>query len=162
MHEDQNDHRSTRREPEVALPGFYLQPRPDGFVLHMSASREHLHALRAHVFKSVTDAGADEETADSARLLASELVGNAVRLCGPSAPVVVQIVNAAEHVKVQVHDPCPEVMPRRSRHTPNNGQAESGRGLWILDAIAPGWSVEPSPIGKQISCTLPRTHPEFA
>lgn len=162
MHEEQNDRRPARCEPEVASLGFYLQPRPDGFVLHMSASREHVQAMRIHVYKSVTGAGVDEDTADTARLLASELVGNAVRLCGPWAPVVVRIVNAAEHVRVQVHDPEPEAIPRRSWRTPDNGRAETGRGLWILDAVAPGWSVEPSPIGKQVSCTLPRTHSKAA
>jgi hypothetical protein len=162
MHEEQNDHTPARCEPEVASLGFYLQHRPDGFVLHMSASREHVQAMRSHVFKSVTGAGLDEDTADTARLLASELVGNAVRWCGPWAPVVVRIVNAAGFVEIKVHDPEPEAIPRRSRQTPDNGKAETGRGLWILDAVAPGWSVEPSPVGKQVSCTLPCRHPEVA
>ncbi|MCC9307342.1 ATP-binding protein [Kitasatospora sp. RB6PN24] len=160
MIEEQNESRSATPELDLATLGFYLQPQPDGFVLHMSASREHVQAMRSHVFKAVTGAGVDEDTADSARLVASELVGNAVRLCGPWAPVVVRVVNDAEEVKVQVHDPEPSVVPRRSRQLPDNVTAETGRGLWILDAIAPGWSVEPSPIGKQISCILPRPRPE--
>jgi hypothetical protein len=27
--------------------------------------------------------------------------------------------------------------------------------LWILDVLAPGWSVKPTPFGKQIRCRLP-------
>ncbi|MGW3661008.1 ATP-binding protein [Streptomyces sp. NPDC005151] len=143
--------------PELAECGFYLAIRSDGFVLHMSASAEHLREMRAQVFKEVCGAGMDEEVADAARLVASELVGNAVRLCGPFTPVVVQVAAQPDQVLVQVHDPEPAAMPDRRDLPPGNDQSESGRGLWILDVLAPGWSVEPTPLGKQIRCRLP--HP---
>ncbi|MEJ8650693.1 ATP-binding protein [Streptomyces sp. MS1.AVA.3] len=87
--------------------------------------------------------------------MASELVGNAVRLCGPWTPVIVQVFHHDQHVLVQVHDPEPVAMPDRRPQAPDNADAETGRGLWILDALAPGWSVQPYPVGKQITCTLP-------
>ncbi|MGW4384448.1 ATP-binding protein [Kitasatospora sp. NPDC004531] len=135
--------------------GFYLSPRPDGFVLHMNASAEHLVEMRARVFKAVTSAGAAEEDAEAARLVASELVGNAVRLCGPHAPVVVLLAATAREIVVQVHDPEPAVLPSRSTEPPDNPRTGNGRGLWILDALAPGWTVTPTALGKQITCTLP-------
>ncbi|MFE9427646.1 ATP-binding protein [Kitasatospora sp. NPDC006697] len=141
---------------DVAACGFYLVPRPGGIAVHMSVSAEHLHAMRAQVFKAVAGAGADEHLADSARLVASELVANAARLCGPWAPVVVQVATDEVHVTVQVHDPQSAVVPERKAESPDNAQFESGRGLWILDVLAPGWQVEPSPVGKQITCVLPR------
>ena len=141
--------------PEVAACGFYLVPRPGGFVLHMSTSPEHLQTMRAQVFKTVTGAGVDEEIADAARLVASELVGNAVRLCGPWTPVVVQVVTGAGRVLVRVHDPEPAAVPSRRDERPDNAVSESGRGLWIVDMLAPGWTVEPTPVGKQITCALP-------
>lgn len=144
-----------RFAPELAECGFYLAIRPDGFVLHMSASAEHLSEMRVQVFKEVRGAGADEEVADAARLVASELVGNAVRLCGPWAPVVIQLGGLPDQVLVEVHDPEPAAVPHRRAAAPDNDRSESGRGLWILDVLAPGWTVEPSPVGKKIRCHLP-------
>ncbi|MEU0947519.1 hypothetical protein ABZ379_33190 [Streptomyces canus] len=51
----------------------------------MNASEEHLRAMRQAVYKSVARAGIGEEAAESARPMPSELVGNAVRACGPRA-----------------------------------------------------------------------------
>ncbi|MFJ6623101.1 ATP-binding protein [Kitasatospora sp. NPDC091335] len=153
MHEDQV---RPRYEPEVAACGFFLVPRPDGFVLHMNASAEHISEMRSRVFKAVASAGAAEPVAEAARLVASELVGNAVRLCGPWAPVIVLVASADEQILVQVHDPVPSAMPDRKAEPPDNAHAETGRGLWILDVLAPGWTVRPTPVGKQITCTLPR------
>lgn len=141
--------------PEVAARGFYLAARPGGFVLHMSASATHISQMRERVFKEVCGAGAGEDTADAARLVASELVANAVRLCGPFTPVVVQVTGLPDRVLVYVHDPEPALVPRKRHAPPSNAEFESGRGLWILDVLAPGWTVEPSPVGKQIRCRVP-------
>ncbi|MFF7191313.1 ATP-binding protein [Streptomyces sp. NPDC008222] len=121
----------------------------------MSASPEHLREMRQVVFTAVTGSGIGEAIAESARLVASELVSNAVRLCGPWAPVVVQVYPHQDHVLVQVHDPEPSALPERQGQAPDSADAETGRGLWILDALAPGWTVEPTPVGKQITCALP-------
>ncbi|MDJ0340427.1 ATP-binding protein [Streptomyces sp. H10-C2] len=140
--------------PQAATCGFYLLHRPGGLVLHMSASAEHLHEMRSEVFKSVASAGIGEDVAEAARLVASELVGNAVRLCGPWTPVIVQVSRGEGQVLVQVHDPEPAAVPSRGERAPDNADAETGRGLWILDALAPGWTVESTPVGKQITCAL--------
>lgn len=141
--------------PELAACGFYLALRPGGFVLHMSASAEHISQMRQRVFGEVRGAGAGEEAADAARLVASELVGNAVRLCGPFAPLVVQVTGLPDEVWVHVHDPEPALVPHRRQAPPDNEEFESGRGLWIVDLLAPGWTVEPTPVGKQIRCRVP-------
>ncbi|MET9779293.1 ATP-binding protein [Streptomyces sp. NPDC006367] len=154
MHEAQA-HTGPTAVPPQASCGFYLVHHDDGFVLHMSASPEHLQQMRAVVFKTVAGAGIGEEVAESARLVASELVGNVVRLCGPWAPVVVQVHPHEDHVLVQVHDPEPAALPERRDQAPDSAETEAGRGLWILDALAPGWTVKPTPVGKQITCALP-------
>lgn len=140
--------------PELAACGFYLVMRPGGFVLHMSASAAHVSQMRERVFKEVSGAGIGEETADAARLVASELVANVVRLCGPWAPVVVQVAGLPDPVLVDVHDPEPAEVPLLREAPPDNGEFDSGRGLWILDALAPGWTMESTPVGKQIRCSL--------
>ncbi|MBK3533622.1 ATP-binding protein [Streptomyces sp. MBT56] len=151
MHDDPT--RSQSNGPQAAC-GFFLVHRDGGFALHMSASAEHLKEMRAQVFKTVTGCGVGEEIAEAARLVASELVGNAVRLCGPWTPVIVQVSRQDRHVLVQVHAPEPAALPDRQPAAPDNADAETGRGLWILDALAPGWSVQPTPVGKQVTCTL--------
>ncbi|MCX4617932.1 ATP-binding protein [Streptomyces mirabilis] len=144
--------------PSVVLPqascGFYLVHHDAGFVLHMSASPEHLREMRQAVFKTVTGSGIGEEMADAAQLVASELVGNAVRFCGPWAPVIVQVQPQGDLVLVKVHDPEAAAVPKRRDQAPDNAEAEAGRGLWILDALAPGWTVKPTEVGKQITCAL--------
>ncbi|MFF8813506.1 ATP-binding protein [Streptomyces pactum] len=125
----------------------------------MSAGPEQVREMRARVVEELRGAGVTEEVAEAARLVASELVGNAVRLCGPFTPVVVQIARSADEVIVAVHDPEPTALPDRDPCPPGNDTAESGRGLWILDALAPGWSVRPTPFGKQIRCRLPCRDP---
>ena len=153
MHETQAHSGPAVASPQAAC-GFYLVHRGAGFALHMHASQEHLRQMRQVVFKTVTGSGIGEEIAESAQLVASELVGNAVRLCGPWAPVVVQVYRQADQVLVQVHDPEPGVLPERRDEALDSADAETGRGLWILDALAPGWRVESTPVGKQVTCTL--------
>ncbi|MQY16243.1 hypothetical protein SRB5_64410 [Streptomyces sp. RB5] len=142
--------------PPVAVCGFYLAPRKAGFVLHMSASKGNLREMRHHLYEVVTAAGLSVETAESAQLVASELVGNAVRACGPWVPVVVQLSLGEGDIQLQVHDPHRDALPMRQELSPDNAEEVSGRGLWILDAVAPGWIVETTPLGKQVTCSLPR------
>ncbi|RCG31879.1 ATP-binding protein [Sphaerisporangium album] len=121
----------------------------------MNVCEENLRAVREVTLSTLTAAGIDSETAEAARLVASELVGNAVRACGHWAPVVVEIESGRRGVWVRVHDPDPDRVPVRATIAPDDDQAESGRGLWLLDALAPGWDVALTPIGKQVRCLLP-------
>ncbi|GII89113.1 hypothetical protein Ssi03_71030 [Sphaerisporangium siamense] len=135
--------------------GFYLAVREDGFVVHMNVCEENLRAVREVTQVVLGAAGVEMEVVESARLVASELVGNAVRACGHWAPVVVEVEADSRGVWVRVHDPCPDRLPVRTGVAPGDAQAESGRGLWLLDALAPGWDVALTPIGKQVRCLLP-------
>ncbi|MFC7382449.1 ATP-binding protein [Sphaerisporangium rhizosphaerae] len=144
--------RAVRTEAEL---GFYLARGPRGFVVHMNVCEENLRAVRKVTLEVLAAAGVDLETAESARLVASELIGNAVRACGHWTPVVVEVEQDATGIWVKVHDPNPARLPVRSATAPDHPNAESGRGLWLLDALAPGWDVALTPIGKQVRCLLP-------
>ncbi|MFG3253108.1 ATP-binding protein [Streptomyces sp. NPDC048172] len=141
--------------PQHAACGYYLISQEDGFVLHMSCSHERLSALRSLVIKTVTGAGVGDTVADCAELVTSELVGNAVRACGPWAPVVVRLAVDGGAVLVEVHDPDRAALPARGATAPDDATSESGRGLWILDSLAPGWTVRLTSLGKRIACRLP-------
>jgi hypothetical protein len=69
--------------------------------------------------------------------------------------VVVEVEQDDNGIWVKVHDPNPARLPVRSSTTPDDDQAELGRGLWLLNALAPGWDVALTPIGKQVRCLLP-------
>jgi len=78
------------------------------------------------------------ETMDTALLLVTELVTNAVRHGGD--PVHVQVTDQPEHVRVDVMDGGSGVPVRLSGVDP---WAESGRGLLLVDLLANGWGTGP-------------------
>ncbi|WP_433891605.1 ATP-binding protein [Streptomyces sp. CA-111067] len=95
-----------------------------------------------------------EELTDPAVLVVSELVGNAVRHTRSHRVLVVVARPAAGLVRIEVVD--------RSRalpvlHTPDP-DAERGRGLLTVDAVATRWGSQPLPFGKRVWCEL--THPD--
>lgn len=139
----------------AASPGFYLRTRQSGFAVHISASQEHLQRVRELTGKTLTQAGVGEGTAESVQLGASELVGNAVRACGDLVPLVVEVDAVELGVRVKVHDPDSGRLPCRSKIPMDDAEAESGRGLGLVDVLAPGWDVIATPVGKQIRAQLP-------
>jgi anti-sigma regulatory factor (Ser/Thr protein kinase) len=141
---------------DAADPGYYLVTSADSFTLHMSTSQQRLHALRRCVAKVAARAGADPDHIDQISLVLTELIGNVVRQCGDSAPVIVRVAIDGTHTEVDVHDPLATAIPRKRRRSPDNAEFETGRGLWILDALAPDWTITPTPFGKWVSCRLPR------
>jgi len=73
---------------------------------------------------------------DSVLLVVSELVGNAVRHGRP--PVVMRLRQAGSGVRVDVHDDEPTVQTPRDP----SSDAESGRGLLLVDAVAAESGIE--------------------
>jgi len=99
--------------------------------------------------------GIEADAVDSAQLVLSELVGNSVRAYGDYVPLVVEVYVTAFGVAVKVHDPDPGALPRRRATPLDSAEVETGRGLGLVDMLAPGWSVRRSVIGKQVCCRVP-------
>jgi anti-sigma regulatory factor (Ser/Thr protein kinase) len=82
-----------------------------------------------------------------AELLTSEVVSNAVKhaVLDPSQEIVLRVVRD-EHVRVEVTDPAPpfEADLREA------GSGTSGWGLFLVEAIATSWGVEPEGAGKKV------------
>ncbi|MER7848335.1 ATP-binding protein [Kitasatospora sp. NPDC096077] len=136
-------------------PGLYLRQRPGGITAHLTASQDTLHTVRSLALTALLAHGVDPETAEAARLVLSELIGNAIRACGPHVPLVVEVHRSrGTDAVVAVHDPLPDVIPRRTGIPADSAEAESGRGLTLIDILAPGWTIVPSPIGKRICCRV--------
>jgi anti-sigma regulatory factor (Ser/Thr protein kinase) len=146
-------HNSTPLPP--AIPGYYLRPRPRGFAAHLSASAGNLREVRALTRAALRAHGIAADAIDSAELVVSELIGNAVRVCGEHVPLVVEVYLTSYGIAVNVHDPEPGALPLRRTTALDSAEAEKGRGLGLVDLLAPGWHVRPSAIGKQVRCRVP-------
>ncbi len=91
------------------------------------------------------------ELADSAELLLSELVTNAVRAQvqtqGPAAAEVgVRFVWASGRLRLEVRDASNELPVMNDAEEDD----ESGRGLVLVDALASGWGVDRDGIGETV------------
>lgn len=81
---------------------------------------------------------------DVAELVAAELVTNAVRHARTG--VRLHLAPTEEGMLVAVSDDSP-ALPRRRDPGPLD---ESGRGLWLVQAMARAWGVEPEAPGKRV------------
>ncbi|MEV0920212.1 ATP-binding protein [Streptomyces sp. NPDC049967] len=85
-------------------------------------------------------------------LCVSELLTNVIVHLGVGAPVTLHISGTGSgRVRVELSDPAPGVWPAMRFAA---GDAESGRGLLLLDAFALRWGVEQGPYVKTVWCEL--------
>ncbi|WP_326604240.1 ATP-binding protein [Streptomyces sp. NBC_01800] len=94
-----------------------------------------------------------EEAVDTAVLITSELVTNAIRHCDNSRLVHLQVSDDGAQLLLEVSDP--------SRNPPRPvvplAHAESGRGLFLVRAAASGFGARHrDPVGKTVWATVPR------
>jgi serine/threonine-protein kinase RsbW len=110
-------------------------------------------AARAFVAETLDAWDVQAEQVEAVQLVASELVTNAV-VHAPETPVVtLELLMADGSVRVLVSDRGQGEPERLSRPDPES--AESGRGVWIIDAFADRWGSEPNERGgKTVWCEL--------
>lgn len=90
----------------------------------------------------------DDDAVDAVTLVASELVGNAIRHAGASADNVLDIgwTVGRDEVVISVEDPSSR-LPERREATP---RSPDGRGLRIVEALSVAWGADPTPRGKRV------------
>jgi hypothetical protein len=87
--------------------------------------------------------------ADTVELIVSELVTNAVNAATAyqTAPYVrLKLLGGTDHVIVQVWDGNPQLPEQQ----PHDLEAESGRGLELVNLLSMRWGAEPQPFGGKI------------
>ncbi|MGG2458272.1 ATP-binding protein [Streptomyces sp. RGM 3693] len=98
------------------------------------------------------------ELAASAELLTSELVTNAVRAHvarpAPVPAIGVRFVRSDDRLRLEVHDVSDEE-PVVNESTGVEEEAECGRGLVLVGALASGWGVVRGDTGKVVWAELP-------
>jgi anti-sigma regulatory factor (Ser/Thr protein kinase) len=123
-----------RRDLAHATAEFTLHAQP-------TASAE----ARAAVRGVLTGWGLPE-FCDTAMLLCSELVTNAVRHAGTRLRIGVERLPGGG-VRISVSDQARSGRPRLAEPSQ---EAESGRGLWLVDRLANAWGTEAGRRGKTV------------
>ena len=81
------------------------------------------------------------------KLLMTELVANALKHASRGIQAVIIRITRNHFVRVEVLDPGPMFNP--DPRPPGTGTG-SGRGLFLVDAVASAWGVEPDEAGKKV------------
>ncbi len=109
---------------------------------------------RGDVAGTLADWGVDRAASCDAAQVVAELTGNAVRHCRlPDRRFLVRVTRGGGRLQLEVDDAAP-TSPVLT-HAPDD--AEDGRGLRIVDALADVWGVTPrgGGIGKTVWAVIP-------
>jgi anti-sigma regulatory factor (Ser/Thr protein kinase) len=114
-------------------------------VTKLASDASAVPAARRFASQMLIDCGGCDDVVDKTRLLVTELTTNAV--VHAHSPIRLTVEPHDDHVRVEVRDddPCPPPPPREP-----DADATSGRGLWLVDALANRWGVNHNERGKTI------------
>jgi anti-sigma regulatory factor (Ser/Thr protein kinase) len=115
--------------------------------LRLAATVESVRAAR-HAVDGIDQLNQFDEAAFNTRLLVTELVGNSVRHAGldPADIITLDLEMRPGTVRVEVCDPGPGFSQPSFDDQPPLGT--SGRGLYLVDALADRWGVSRTPEGQ--------------
>jgi anti-sigma regulatory factor (Ser/Thr protein kinase) len=90
------------------------------------------------------------------QLCVSELLTNVITHVGEGTPVTLRVTGSALRTRIELTDPDPRALPV---HLHAAADAESGRGMALLSAVALRWGIEQGPDHKTVWCELPAPGP---
>ena len=102
-------------------------------------------AARRFASQHLLDFHGEQKVVDTTRLLVTELATNAVMHA--HSPIRLTVESDDDSVRVEVRDDDPRPIGRPVAPAP---EATSGRGLWLVDALAHTWGVNGNDRGKTI------------
>ncbi|MEV2196705.1 ATP-binding protein [Streptomyces phaeochromogenes] len=88
---------------------------------------------------------------DEAQLCVSELVSNVITHVGLGTPTTLAVSMNGTYLRIEVHDPDTRALPTLLEAT---SDAESGRGMALVGALAARWGVQLLPDRKVTWCEL--------
>ncbi|WP_432544166.1 ATP-binding protein [Kineococcus sp. SYSU DK002] len=127
-----------------------MSARSEPSSLSLERSRRAASQARAFVRERCVREGVTESVCDTAVLLVSEIVTNAVEHARSRVELAVAVTPA--RVRVEVGDQN-GALPAIQRADPG---AVHGRGMAIVDGLAGDWGVRPEARGKTVWFELPR------
>jgi anti-sigma regulatory factor (Ser/Thr protein kinase) len=112
----------------------------------------HASVPRARAFmRALVNARGIAHVRDDAEVLVSELVTNALRHATTAASMLrLRVLRVGDRLRIEVHDPSP--LPPRVRRV--DLLDETGRGWFLVAAIAVGQGTDLTASGKAVWCEL--------
>ncbi|WP_329228210.1 ATP-binding protein [Streptomyces canus] len=92
-----------------------------------------------------------QDISDQAQLCVSELVSNVITHVGIGTPATLMVSMSGTHLRIEVHDPDTRALPTLVDAV---SDAEAGRGMALVDAIADRWGVQLCADRKVTWCEL--------
>ncbi|MFB7243282.1 ATP-binding protein [Streptomyces populi] len=118
--------------------------------LDFTAEPEEVAALR-RVMRLHLGVWGLHEIADEAALCVSELVSNVIDHVGAGTPATLAVSMNGTRLRIEVHDPDTRALPALLSAACD---AEGGRGMFLVDAVATRWGVLLHPERKVTWCEL--------
>ena len=134
------------------------RPQPTGagsdVLVELPASADGPATGRRCAYTVISAWGAGEQLAETAVLVVSELVTNALRDGAP--PIRLRVArDPAGHLVLAVYDGGSRLPSLGSDHLDIAEPAENGFGLQLVDALARTWATTPDPVaGKTVTAHL--------
>lgn len=91
------------------------------------------------------------DISDQAQLCVSELVSNVITHVGRGTPATLMVSMRGTRLRIEVHDPDTRALPTL---VDVGSDAEAGRGMTLVDAIADRWGIQLRADHKVIWCEL--------
>lgn len=106
--------------------------------LDFDAEPEELSALR-RLMRLHLDLWGLTDVIEDAQLCVTELVTNVIAHVGTGTPTTLAVSMNGPHLRIEIHDSDTRVLPTLLQ---TGVEAEGGRGMALLDAVAVRWGVE--------------------
>ncbi|WP_433549502.1 ATP-binding protein [Streptomyces sp. CA-294286] len=91
------------------------------------------------------------EMIDAAQVCVTELAANVIAHVGAGTPATLAVAMKGTSLRIEMHDPDTRVLPVL---LDASGEAESGRGMVLVDALAERWGVDLRCDAKAVWCEL--------
>jgi anti-sigma regulatory factor (Ser/Thr protein kinase) len=118
--------------------------------LDFTAEPEEVAALRRVMRLHLGIWGLHDVT-EEAQLCVSELVANVITHVGHGTPATLAVSMNGTRLRIEVHDPDTRALPTL---LDTDSDAETGRGMTLVDAVADRWGVQLGPDRKTMWCEL--------
>lgn len=136
-------------EAEVLVSNVGCRPRRQWRFSFLAEARD-VAPLRA-ALRPRLECWGHRALVEPAQLCVSELVANVIQHVGPGTPTTVVLSTCGAGVRIEVHDPNLRALPTLIGAGP---EAEAGRGMALIDALADRWGVDLTPERKATWCEL--------
>lgn len=137
------------REGELLMPGIDTRDRQHRCVLPFEALPEQVHLLRQAAAAQLGQWGVPT-AGDETQLVVTELATNVIKHVGEGAPATLILEWKRERLRVEMHDKSQSLPAMRTADC----DAECGRGLHMLAAMAVDWGTVVTALGKAVWCEI--------